>query len=71
MLAYVDVAECATKEELSSVAKHYSDMWNVCHSEEFANLCPEEGTGGNTSLSPAYQENLKRAVHTITIMMIP
>jgi hypothetical protein len=54
------LAECKTKEELSKIAQHYSDLWNVCKSEEFANLCPETGTGGDTSQSPAYQANLKR-----------
>lgn len=41
------IKECSTKEEIKEWGKHYSDLWNVVDSNEWANLKPEEGDGGN------------------------
>lgn len=36
------------EKQFRKVAKHYSKQFNVAESEEWANLCDEEGQGGNT-----------------------
>lgn len=36
------------KDEFRKVAKKYSKEFNVAHSKEWANLCDEEGQGGDT-----------------------
>lgn len=36
------------KEDFKKVAIHYSELLNVVDSPEFANLCEEQGQGGNT-----------------------
>ena len=38
--------ECHTKEELKKYGLHYSSLWNVVDSIEWANLKPEDGGGG-------------------------
>jgi len=38
--------ECSTEEELKHWGQYYSKLWNVVESEEWANLKPEEGSGG-------------------------
>jgi hypothetical protein len=38
--------ECSSKEELKHYGLHYSNLWNVVDSNEWANLKPEDGGGG-------------------------
>ena len=40
-------------------AIYYSNLFNVVDSKEWANIVPEQGDGGDTSNSPAYQEHIK------------
>ena len=37
------IRECSSKEELREWGLHYSALWNVVDSEEWANLIPEDG----------------------------
>jgi len=39
--------ECHSKEELKTWGLYYSNLWNVVENEEWANLQPERGDGGN------------------------
>lgn len=38
--------ECQTEEELSNWGRHYSALWNVVESKNWANLKEEDGCGG-------------------------
>lgn len=38
-------------EEIKEKGLHYSNLWDVVNSTEFANLIPEYGTGGDTSMT--------------------
>lgn len=40
--------ECATKEEVKYWGKHFSTLWNIVSSNEWANLAVENGYGGAT-----------------------
>lgn len=40
------LAACDTEQESIEVGLHYSNLWNVVESKEFANLVPEAGQGG-------------------------
>lgn len=46
--------ETLDKELLKQKAIYYSELWNVAKSKEWANIVPEQGNGGDTSMSPAY-----------------
>jgi hypothetical protein len=50
------LAECETIEEFRIIATEYSDKLNIVESKEFANLVPETGDGGDTSLSENYKK---------------
>jgi hypothetical protein len=41
------IKECNSKEELKHWGIHYSTLWDVVNSDEWANLKPEEGDGGD------------------------
>ena len=41
--------ECKSKEEIKFWGQHYSDLWNVVASNNWANLIDENGTGGDLS----------------------
>lgn len=49
------LAECSNKEELKELGIHYSKLWNIVESKEFANCTIEEGTGGRTVTSESRQ----------------
>jgi hypothetical protein len=51
--------ETDDKELLKEKALYYSNLYNVVESKEWANIVPEQGDGGDTSMSPAYQESMK------------
>jgi hypothetical protein len=40
------LCECATEEELKFWGQHYSKLWNVVESKDWANLIEEAGPGG-------------------------
>jgi hypothetical protein len=42
------IKECSSAEELKFWGEHYSKLWNVVESSEWANLKPESGDGGST-----------------------
>lgn len=42
--------ETTDMEEFKRVGLEYSNKWNIVESKEFANLIPEYGTGGDTSM---------------------
>ena len=42
------VFETTDKNKLRETGQHYSKLWNVSKSKEWANLCDEEGSGGIT-----------------------
>lgn len=50
---------CETNEELIYWGVHYSKLWNVVQSKDWANLKLEEGDGGDMSNSIAYQKSRK------------
>jgi hypothetical protein len=48
------IKECQTMEEIAEWGMHYSALWNVVDSPDWANLMPEDGTGnGKTGVSKA------------------
>jgi len=49
-------------EEFKKVALGYSEKWNIVESKEFANLIPEYGTGGDTSM--CFTEKTKEKIRT-------
>lgn len=52
------------KEEFSKVAKNYSKKFNVSSSNKWANLCDEEGQGGNTVIDKkVHGEKTKHGLH--------
>ena len=42
------IKECNSKEEVKFWGEHYSTLWNIVNSVEWANLKPESGDGGST-----------------------
>lgn len=51
--------ECQTKEELSELGRHYSNLYNIVESSEWANLKPETGQGGNIQTQESIAKGLK------------
>jgi hypothetical protein len=52
------------EKEFRKIAKKYSLEFNVTHSKEWANLCDEEGQGGNTVVDKKmHGEKTKKALH--------
>lgn len=45
--------------ELCNAGKHYSELWKVVESQEWANLKPEYGEGGGV---PGMNKNIKRPI---------
>lgn len=62
--------ECHSKEEVTEWGLHYSNLWNVVENDEWANLIPESGNGGNTGIpwnknkvmNEKYRDRLREAV---------
>lgn len=46
------IKECNTKEEVKEWGVHFSKLWNVIESDEWANLMEENGGGGKTTPEP-------------------
>jgi hypothetical protein len=53
--------ECNTKEEIRHWGKHYSNLWSVVESPDWANMRPEEGDGGATTFGEGHP--MKNPVH--------
>ena len=52
------IKECSTKEEARHWGLHYSRLWNIVDSPEWANLREEEGTGGGVGKNnPMFGKN--------------
>ena len=51
--------ETDDKKLFKEKALYYSNLYDVVKSKEWANIVPEQGDGGDTSMSPAYQKHLK------------
>lgn len=51
--------ETDSKEHLTEKGIYYSNLWKIVESKEWANLKPESGDGGDTSMCPAWQEAMK------------
>lgn len=49
--------ECKDIDELKKWGIYYSELWNIVKSNEWANIRPESGDGGDTSSTPNYQKN--------------
>jgi hypothetical protein len=52
--------ECQTKEELKEWGLYYTRLWNVVESDEWANMKPEEGDGGDNSKTDGYLSALPK-----------
>lgn len=50
----VILKECQDPDELKTWGIYYSELWNVVESDDWANIKPENGDGGDTSLTPNY-----------------
>ena len=46
------ICECQTNRELNQWGRHYSELWNVVNSTDWANRIPETG-GGSCTLETA------------------
>lgn len=53
------IRKCQSPEELKEWGLHYSELWNVVESKEWANLMPESGLGGNMTA-----KSLEKAIET-------
>lgn len=51
------IKECHSKEELKEWGLHYSNLWNVVSSDDWANLKPENGDGGS---APIHSEETRK-----------
>lgn len=48
-----------TKEQLKEAGVHYSNLYNIVESDEWANLRIEDGDGGDTSKTDGYISGMK------------
>lgn len=55
------IAECETEEEFKKIGIHYSKLWNIIESKDFANLVAEEG-GGVTGLKHSEETREKLSI---------
>jgi hypothetical protein len=56
------IKECHSKEELSEWGRHYSKLWDVVNSPEWANKIPETGGSDSGERHPCYgKKNLGTA----------
>ena len=49
-----------TREELAAISVPLSEKYNVVDSDEWANLVPEDGTGGDTSNTDGYKRGMQQ-----------
>ncbi len=59
----VILKECQDPDELKTWGIYYSELWKVVESDEWANIKPENGDGGDTSLTPNYLKSKPRFSH--------
>lgn len=58
------IMECQTNEEVKKWGLYYSELYNVVESNEWANLRPESGDGGDTSQCENFILYLKTRLST-------
>lgn len=58
--------ECDHPDEIKFWGQHYSDLWNIVESDEWANLKPESGDGGSVALKGLPGPNLGKVATTET-----
>ena len=51
--------ESVNRDDIKEKGKYYSNLWNIVKDKKWANIVPEEGTGGDTSMSPNFINSLK------------
>lgn len=51
-------------KEISEKGLHYSEIWNIVESSEWANIRPESGDGGNTSKHIDYEKRTKTFIES-------
>lgn len=51
---------CESKEDLKYWGNYYSNLWDVVHSKDWANLKVEDGDGGDMSSSEKYRKSRKK-----------
>lgn len=60
--------ETVSKEEIKSMGKYYSDLWNIVEAKDadgkkiWANLKPEEGVGGSIPRTKPYPESARKII---------
>jgi hypothetical protein len=54
------IFESEDKDEITEVGKHYSRLWNIVASSEFANLKIEEGDGGFDHINDGSENHRER-----------
>lgn len=62
-VATVILQECQTKEEVNAWGRHYSTLWNVKESPDWANRIPETGGGcppPGRKFTDIHKENIKK-----------
>ena len=47
--------ESDSRQEIKTQGQYYSDLWDVVNNQQFANMRPETGDGGNTSQCNNYK----------------
>jgi hypothetical protein len=52
------IFESVNKEDIKTKGIYYSKLWNIVEDDTWANIVPEEGSGGDTSASPNYKKSL-------------
>jgi len=60
----VILKECQDQDELKKWGIYYSELWDIVESNDWANVRPENGDGGDTSLTPNYLKNKHRFSHS-------
>lgn len=58
---------CNTDEEIKELGLHYSKLWDIVDSPQFANLVPESGSDSSGMLNKSHSEESKEKNKTIII----
>ena len=56
------INECQTNDEVKYWGLYYSNLWNVVDDPNWANMRPEEGSGGATRTGTTQSSNMKEKV---------
>ena len=52
--------ESVNNHDIKEMGEYYSTLWDVVDNPKFANIVPENGSGGNTSMSPLYKIGMNK-----------